>query len=96
MIYKIAQFKVKKDAVKRCKGAIAQFVDAVKKEKGTVIYQSFQLPDHVSFIHFMAFQDQASEEFHSSTKHVSAFTKILYPCCEEKPVFTDLTNVSSA
>lgn len=96
MITKLAEFRVKKDKLAECKKAIGEFVEKVKEnEEGTLVYESYQKPDRVSFVHFMTFKDEKAEEFHRQTPWVKKFVEALYPKCEEKPEFYDLKPVAS-
>jgi quinol monooxygenase YgiN len=95
MIYKTAEYKVKKDALPEALTAIRDFVESVKDEKGTLLYDAYCKKDEVSFVHFMAFKNKEAEEAHRSTEHVKRFVEILYPNCEEEPVFTDVTKIAS-
>lgn len=96
MIAKIAEFKVKVDKLEECKKAIAEFVAAVKaNEPGTILYESYQKTDSVSFIHTMYFKDAEAEEMHKNSPYVKKFVDILYPNCEIKPTFTDLKLLAS-
>ncbi len=90
MIYKIAEFKIKREYLERAKQAIREFVEAVKTEPGTEIYSSYQKEDELSFIHFMAFKDKQAEDFHRQTPHVKKFVSVLYPLCDYEPRFTEL------
>lgn len=94
MIYKIAEFKVKKSRLGECLKAIREFVTAIKvKEPHTLIYDSYQKPDKVSFIHFMCFKNAQAEAHHRTTPHVKKFVSLLYPNCEVELTSTDLKNV---
>ncbi|MBI2010114.1 MAG: antibiotic biosynthesis monooxygenase [Candidatus Chisholmbacteria bacterium] len=95
MIYKIAEFKVRKSRLGECLKAIKAFVQAVKtNEPNTLIYDSYQKPDKVSFIHFMCFKNSQAEAHHRTTPHVKKFVSVLYPNCAIKPIFTDLSRIS--
>ena len=94
MISKIAKFKVKQEHLDECLEAIREFVNAVKHhESDTLYYESFQEPDGVSFTHIMSFKDEEAEKYHRNTAHVNKFVNILYPNCEQKPVFIDVIQV---
>ena len=93
----MARFNVKPDKREVAEKAIVEFIDAIQQhEEGTLLYQSLRENDGVSFVHFMTFKDEKAEEIHRSTPHVKKFVDILYPNCEQRPVFTDLTSVASA
>ncbi len=96
MIYVMARYRVKKGKIEEIKKAIIDFVDAIRKnEPGTLFYDSFQEEDSLSFVHFMSFKDEKAREFHTNTAHVKKFVGILYPECEEEPVFTELKLIRS-
>lgn len=95
MIYRIAEYQVKEGEVEVCLEAIGKFLEGIEAgEPGTMVYEAFRKPDGVSFIHFMAFEDEEAEEVHRNTDHVRAFVEVLYPRCEVEPVFTSLTAVA--
>ena len=94
MISKIAKFKVKQEHLDECLEAIREFVNAVKHhEQDTLYYESFQESDGVSFTHIMSFKDEAAENLHKNTAHVNKFVNLLYPNCEQKPVFIDVIQI---
>ncbi len=89
-------YRVKKSKVAAAKKAISAFVDAIRRhEPGTISYEAFQQPDGVSFVHVMTFKDARSQKVHQGTPHVKVFTGILYPLCEEEPVFTTLVPMAA-
>lgn len=93
----MAGFTVKKTKVDECEKAIKEFVHTVRaREPGTVLYESFAEKDGVTFQHFMVFKDKRAEELHAGTDYVKKFTGILYPNCSKKPVFNELSLVSSS
>lgn len=49
----------------------------------------------MSFVHLMAFSDQSDEERHQTAPYTMDFVEVLYPNCEEQPVFTDLRPIRS-
>ena|SRR3989344_7931785 len=96
MINIIAQYKVRNDKLEVVKSAINEFVNSIKKnEPDTLVYESFQMPDKISFIHFMSFRDKDAEEKHRNTAHVKKFVELLYPNCDKEPEFTKLDLISS-
>ena len=73
-----------------------EVVDAVKKnEPGTLVYEAFQEVDGDSFVHIMTFKDDKAEQVHGSSDYVKKFVRLLYPYCDEEPVFTKLQLVRS-
>ena len=96
MISIIAQYRVKKDKLEIVKHAINDFVNAIKEnEPGTLVYEAFQMPDKVSFIHFMSFKDETAQKKHEETKYLKKFVDILYPNCEQTPEFTNVDLIKS-
>lgn len=96
MRHLMVRYRVKKNKVEVVKKAIREFVDAIrKKEAGTLVYEAFQEPDGASFVHFMTFRDARAEASHRKAEHTLKFVGVLYPNCEQDPVFTELRLVRS-
>ena len=77
MINKIAKFKVKKEHLDECLEAIREFVNAVKHHESDTLY-------------YESFQEPDGVSF----VHIMSFKDdILYPNCEQKPVFIDVIQV---
>ena len=96
MIHRMAKYKVKKEKLEDVKNAIIEFVDAVKKnEPGTQVYEAFQEDDEVSFVHLMSFEDANARNIHRNSSYLKKFVDLLYPNCDEQPVFTDLHLIRS-
>lgn len=96
MIPKIAEYEVKQDKIDEAEQAIEEFVAAISREEPGTIYTAYQKADGRSFIHFMAFPDQAAEHKHQRAPYTLRFVEALYPNCEEEPSFTDLTMIQSS
>jgi len=96
MRWRIARFRVRASEAAEAEKAIIAFVSKVADEPGTLRYESFREADGVSYVHLMAFADEAAEEAHKKTDHVKQFVADLYPRCEAQPVFTDLKMISGA
>jgi len=96
MIRKVAQYKVKKVEVRAVEQAIIEFVAAITQNEPHTFYEAYQGGDGVSFIHFMAFPDQDAENQHMTATYTMKFVRVLYPCCEAAPTFTDLKLVRSS
>lgn len=90
MIYKIVEFKVKKDNVEEAKRHINEFSVKVEAESRTLSYDTYIKEDGVSFIHFVVFDSPEAEEYHQNTDYIKLFTSKLYPLCEVEPKFTTL------
>ena len=96
MKHVMAKYKAKRDKIGEVREAVAEFVDAVKKnEPGTLVYEAFQEVDGDSFVHIMTFKDDKAEQVHGSSDYVKKFVQLLYPYCDEEPVFTKLQLVRS-
>ena len=96
MKWRMARFRVRASEVAAAEKAIIAFVSKVADEPGTLRYESFREADGISYVHVMAFADDAAEQAHRQTEHVKQFVAELYPKCEMQPVFTDLKMVSGA
>ena len=96
MRWRIARFRVRASETAAAEKAIIAFVSKVADEPGTLRYESFREADGVSYVHLMAFADEAAEQSHKQTDHVKQFVAELYPKCEVQPVFTDLKMISGA
>ncbi|CAN5136231.1 hypothetical protein BH09PAT1_BH09PAT1_4840 [soil metagenome] len=97
MIYKKAEYKVKKEFVAKAEEIILDFIKQVHtNENDTHVYDAFLGEDGVSFTHFMVFAGSAAEEVHKNTSYVQEFVAALYPLCEVEPVFTRLSPIGNA
>lgn len=91
----MVEYKVKKNKAPVVRKAIKEFVARVRRKEGwTLVYEAFEKPDGVSFVHFMVFKNEKAEEFHRTTPHCAKFVSILYPNCVKKPVFTEIKLVA--
>ena len=95
MKHRTARFRVAREHVAAAREAIATFVAGITAhEPGTLRYESFVEPDGVTFLHVMTFVDDAAEAAHRATPHVAAFVARLYPLCEVRPEFVELSAVA--
>ncbi len=90
MIRKMVRYKVQPGKLDLVKEAIAAFVEAIAARELETRYEAFETEEDRVFVHVMAFADEAGEAFHQSAPHTLAFVEVLYPNCEEAPVFTNL------
>jgi quinol monooxygenase YgiN len=91
----MARYRVRSDGVDDVKVAIDEFVEAVAEHEPGTLYEAFVTDDGQSFVHFMSFADPPAELAHQMAEYTERFTQLLYPLCEEKPVFATLTLVES-
>jgi len=96
MKYRIARFRVRASEVAAAERTIIAFVAKVADEPGTLRYESFREADGVSYVHLMAFADDAAEQAHRETDHLKRFAAELSPRCDQQPVFNDLKMISGA
>lgn len=70
-------------------------VTAAAEEHGvsTQTIYAYQLPDGISFIHFMAFKSAIAEKKHQTAPHTKIFVRVLYPNCSRKPTFVSLKHL---
>lgn len=95
VIWKIVHYKVQPDKLARIRRAIEDFVGAIGQSEPQTFYEAYQAEDGRSFVHIMSFPDEATEKFHQSAPHTLRFVEVLYPSCEEAPVFTTLSLVGT-
>lgn len=91
----MVEYKIRKGKLLRARKAIAEYVHAVwNHEPGALRYGAYQFGHRGrGFVHFMMFRDAKAEKAHQKTKHAKKFASVLYPLCEEKPVFTEISSV---
>lgn len=94
MIDKIAQYKVKKEKLEIVLSALKEFIFAIERSEQGTTYKAFQHYDEISFTHFMNFPDEEAEKKHANSEHTKKFVEILYPNCEELPVFISLNKIN--
>jgi quinol monooxygenase YgiN len=73
--------------------AIEMFVRAVRENEPDTFYEAFRKESSLEFVHIMKFPNEEAEKQHTSAPYASEFVEILYPNCEEQPVFTNLTEI---
>lgn len=94
MIFRTARYTVDPGCIQEATEAIEAFVAAVAdREDRTRIYQAYRVGDR-SFLHVMAFEDEAAEAAHRVRPHTSEFVSRLYPLCQDEPVFDDVEPVA--
>lgn len=95
MIYKTVRYRVKQDELEEVERAVREFVAGIAADEPQTVYEAYQTADRLTFVHFMAFPDETAEKYHQSAPHTMRFVDVLYPSCDEVPVFTDLAMVRS-
>ena len=98
MIYTIAHYQVKAQAVERVKKAIQEFVRYVAaNEPGTRMYAAWQQKDDPTrFVHFFMFADETAHAAHGSSEAVKRFESVYAPeLVGGKVVFTDYDFVAA-
>lgn len=91
MIHKIAHYKVRQNKLGLVKPVIESFVAAVKANERMTYYAAYShTEDPTRYVHIMSFPDEAAEKKHQTAVYTKQFVSVLYPNCEESPVFTDL------
>jgi len=96
MIWKIASYTVQEDKIDSVKDAIKIFVSAIAENEPETLYDTHQLADQSSFLHYMKFVDEDSEKVHHDAAYTRKFVEVLSECCEEEPTFNNLNLIQSA
>jgi quinol monooxygenase YgiN len=96
-IRQLARYQVKPESLKRCLGAIKEFVAYVRAiEDGTIRYEVWQeKEDPTCFVHIFTFRDAEAGRIHSESAAVKKFSSILYPECLAPVEFVDYQMVVS-
>ena len=93
MIIKIVEYEIKEGKLQVVKAAIEKFTKTIQSHEPQTFYEAYQREDSLEFVHIMKFPDAAAEEAHKGAEYTQDFVKILYPRCEIKPQFTNLTTI---
>lgn len=97
MPHVLIQYRIKPDLVGEHEAAVRKFLGAVRKDKDpNAKYESFRLPDGVSYAHQAWFADEESVKKFQSTKHFEEFAEGLDKRCEDGPTATFLTPIASS
>jgi quinol monooxygenase YgiN len=89
MKYTMARYTVRPEKVKEVKKAVAEFISEVRKHEPRTLYVVFRENGQHTFVHWMAFEDEAAERRHSQSRYNDHFVKKLLPNCVGKAVFTE-------
>jgi len=97
MIYELARYQIRPEALDRCLAAIHAFIAYVRDhEPGTLRYDVWQeRGDPTRFVHRFIFKDADANRRHSESAEVKQFASILYPECLAPVEFTEYQLVSS-
>jgi quinol monooxygenase YgiN len=90
MKYTMARYTVRQDKLKEVRAALAEFVAAIREHEPRTLYVVFREPGQPVFVHLMAFEHEAAERRHIQSRYNDLFVKRVYPCCRDRPVFTEL------
>lgn len=94
-VHKIAEYSVKPEELDTVLKAIENFVEEVRNNEPQTNYQAYQLSENNSqFIHIMSFMNSEAEEKHKNATYTLAFADVLYPRCDQQPVFRDMNSIS--
>lgn len=96
-IYQTARFRVKPEALDKCKHAIREFIDYLRaNEPQTLQYIAMQETDDATrFLHVFILADAAARDRHSNSDAVKRFTGALYPNCLAPVEFTEYSVVAA-
>jgi quinol monooxygenase YgiN len=89
MKYTMARYTVKPEAVKEVKRALAEFIAEVRSHEPKTLYIVFRENAQHTFVHWMAFENEAAERRHSQSHYNDRLVKKLIANCAGKPVFTE-------
>ena len=86
-IHMTAQYILNPRSLKKCKQALWELEDQIKKnEPGTTLYLIQQkILNPYCFLHTMTFDNEAALLFHRNSKSTQRFVENIYPECK-KPV----------
>ena len=96
MKYTMAKYTVRPEKVKEVRRAIAEFVAEVRKHEPRTLYLVFRENGQHTFVHWMAFENEAAERRHSQSRYNDRFVKKLLLNCAGKPAFTDFRLFASS
>lgn len=96
-IYQTARFRIRPESLPICQAAIKEFLAYIRSnEPGTLYHVSLQEQDDpTSFIHYIAFRDEAGRQAHASSGAVKQFEDVLYPEMIAPVEFTEYVMVAS-
>jgi len=89
MKYTLARYTVRPDKVREFRKAIAEFVAEVSRHEPRTLYLVFGEEGQHTFVHWMAFEDEAAERRHALARYNDRFVKKLLTCSASKPTFNE-------
>tara|TARA_B100000029_G_scaffold280984_1_gene275087 strand:+ start:120 stop:437 length:318 start_codon:yes stop_codon:yes gene_type:complete len=92
-----ARYQVRPHTIDKCKQAIKNLVDYVKKhEKGTLFYIAKQEKlNPYSFLHTMVFKDEVALTMHRSSEAAEKFVSIVYPSAIDPLEFKEYDGIAN-
>ncbi len=93
MIQKIEQYSVDSSDLDMVTKAITELLDGIRRNEPYTRYEAYRIKGTNTFLHFMIFTDEQTEQAHRNAAYTIQFTEIVYPLCKEKPVITDLDRI---
>ena len=91
-----ARYQVRPQSIDRCKQAVKNLVEHVKKnEKGTLYYIANQEKlNPYSFLHTMIFKDEVALTMHQSSEAAEKFVNVIYPAAIDPLEFKEYNEIS--
>ena len=92
--FMMVHYTIKPGSRDKAEKAVRVFVKAVNAgEKRTLFYHAFKGKKPREYVHVMGFKDAKAERVHSRNLHTVKFVNVLYPLCEQNPVFMRLKGI---
>ena len=90
-----ASYQVRPQSIDRCKQAIKNLVEYVKKnEKGTLYYIANQEKlNPYAFLHTMIFKDEVALTMHRSSEAAEKFVNVIYPAAIDPLEFKEYNEI---
>jgi quinol monooxygenase YgiN len=89
MNYTMATYTVRPEKIKEARKAIAEFLAEIRRHEPRTLYLVFREKGRHSFVHWMAFENEAAERRHSQASYNQHFVKKLLPLCVGKAAFAE-------
>jgi quinol monooxygenase YgiN len=95
MKYTMARYTVRPEKVREIKKALAEFIAEVRANEPRTLYLVFRENGRHSFVHWMAFENEAAERRHSQSRYNDLFAKKLLANGVGKAAFTEFSLVAT-